>query len=190
MAHITTSAKMNGDDEQFYFQAGGYVLLRITRTPGVDSFSIMTATASEKVAHRPARKPRPKLEIFTKADGSTLRGKSKTDQAPSAKAPLAYPDTDRLIAAVASVIAIDETDMEEDHCGRPYVKIRGVTSAMAVRDFGNQIARILGLETRNVPWSFEEIQTVHEEFSVSGTGEDVYLNKDMNVNSFGDVVEP
>lgn len=151
MAHMSTSTKMRGSDEQFYFRAGGYALLCITRMAGSDSFSVMTVTASESDTHQLIRKPRPKLEIFAKADRASSLDRSKRSGAAQQMSAKVYPDTERLISAVASVIAIDASDMDEDQWGRRYVKLHGITSALAVRDFGNQIAGILGLEACTDP---------------------------------------
>jgi|Cruoilmetagenom7_1024161.scaffolds.fasta_scaffold00298_34 hypothetical protein len=190
MAQMSTSTKMRDNDEQFYFHAGGYVLLCITRMAGSDNYSVMTATASENDAYRPIRKPRPKLEISDKADGVPSLERLKRSDTAQQMSPKVYPDTGKLISAVASVIAIDASDMEVDQWGRPYVKLHGITSALAVRDFGNRIAGILGLEVCTDPWGYEGMQAIDEENSISGTGEDVFLNRDMSVSNLGDVAKP
>ncbi len=187
MGHIASTDKLPGSDEQFYYQAGGYVLLRITRSKGENSFSILTATASENHPFTPPSPRRRGGVIFTNADGTPFRPKKIKDPKQAPVHPRAYPDVDKLIKTFGGIVSVDEQDLHEDRWGRPFVALRGIANAAHIRSLGNDLAAALGLEPSVEPWLYEEKQAIYEEFSVSDTGEDQYLGDGVSISAFGDL---
>lgn len=187
MAMIASSEKLPGGPEQFYFMAGGYVLLRIARDGGREEFSVMTATADESRPYVPAT-PRPERpSLFRDADGNPLTKRSPPKPRQEAVHPRAYPDLDKLVEAAREVPALAAGEERRDSWGRPYIVGRGHVSAWKVRSIGNHLARSLGLEEYEEPWAYEEMQDLHDELSVGENGEDAYLFDGMTISSFGDL---
>lgn len=190
MAVIASSQKLPEDPEQFYFMSGGFVLLRIARDGGERQFSVMTATAGEA---RPYTPPRPRPQ---RPEGPIFLGKppenhqpDKEQPAPAPKPiqPKPYPDLRKLVEVARTVPGLAGGEERTDGWGRPYIVVRGRQSAAQVRSMGNDLARALGLETYDEMWSYEELQAIHEEFSIGENGEDAYLHDGMSISSFGDL---
>lgn len=187
MAMIASSRKLPGDPEQFYFMAGGYVLLRIARDGGERSFSVMTATADEAQPYVPPA-PRPEHpSIFRDADGNPFPRKRPGKPQQGAVHPRAYPDLGKLVEAARQVPGLAGGEECRDGWQRPYIVARNHQSASRVRSMGNDLARALGLETYDEPWSYEEMQDLYDELSVSDDGEDTYLGDGVSISSFGDM---
>lgn len=185
MAHIASTDKLPTDADQFYFQSGGYVLLRIVRDG--DEFSVLTATASEDRPYRPAH-PRPQVSkpIFTDPDGTPFR--PKQDREPPAVHPKAYPDKERLIEAAEKTLHLGQVEPRADQWGRPYLAYHGITDAASIRRAGNRLAEELGFEIDPRPWAAEEMQSIYEEFSIDDSGDDVYLGDGVSISSSGKLV--
>ena len=100
LAHVDSTDKLPDGPEQFYYQAGGYVLLRIVRDG--DTFAVMTATASEERPYKPYvfEPPSDRPPLFANPDGSPA---FPAGPAPEPLHPRVFPDTDRLLAAAAPV---------------------------------------------------------------------------------------
>lgn len=164
MAMIAKSEKLPGGPEQFYFMAGGYVLLRIARDGGERQFSVMTATADEAKPYiPPVERPEPKA-IFGVTGDSPSRGKARSKPRQEAVHPKAYPDLAKLIEAARQVPGLGGGVEGKDKWHRPYLVARGHQDAARVRSLGNDLARALGLETYDEQWVYEELQAIHEEF--------------------------
>jgi len=184
MAHIASTDKLPTDAEQFYFQSGGYVLLRIVRDG--DKFSVLTATASEDHPYRPAQPRKPTRSIFTNPDGTPF--KPKQDREPPAVHPKAYPDRERLIAAAEKCLHLGKAEPREDQWARPYLAYHGISSAASIRSAGNRLAEELGFEIDPRPWAAEEMQSIYEELAIDDSGDDVYLGDGMSISSSGKLV--
>lgn len=162
MAQIASAKKMSGNEEQFYFQAGGYVLLRITKTPGELGYSVMTVTTASSTA---AARKAPQLHAPEMVVGGEMASLVKIDSVEHGNPTheRAYPDADKLIAAVSSLITVEEKDLRRDPAGRRFIILSGITSPATVRAFGNDIADVLGLEKSVEPWVSSGLQTTSKD---------------------------
>jgi len=162
MPQTASAKKISGNDEHFYFQAGGYVLLRITKTPGEFGYSVMTVTTASSTA---AACKAPHLyapEIVVGGEAASLMNIDSVEHC-NPTHERAYPDADKLISAVSSLITVEENDLRRDPAGRRFIILSGITSPATVRAFGNDIADVLCLEKSVEPWVYSEPQTTSED---------------------------
>jgi hypothetical protein len=182
LAHIDSTDKLPDGPEQFYYQAGGYVLLRIVRDG--DTFAVMTATASEDRPYKPYvfEPPSDRSPLFPDGLPAFPAG-----PAPEPLHPRVFPDTDRLLAAAAPVLDLLARPVQAsyDRWERPYLVVRGITDAFRIRAAGNDLATVLGLETMKEPWEVEAFQSLYDELAIDDSGEDVYLEKGLTLSKSG-----
>jgi hypothetical protein len=193
MAHISFTEKLPTDARQYYMQAGGFVLLRFVKDS--ESFSVMTATASEDKPHAPGpEREHLRQVIFRRADGSPaipLKPKAPVPEAMLAKV---YPDAAALIgAAEVALQGIGSlVKHRKDQWGRRYVVVHDVSDPTEMRHAANRVAKALGLEAVDTPWIVEaadkEMRDIYEEFAIDDLGGDAFLNDGVWITKDGKLV--
>ncbi|MBU1255235.1 MAG: hypothetical protein KKE69_12740, partial [Alphaproteobacteria bacterium] len=124
MAQFIPTRKLNSDEPEFCFEAGGYALMRIVRY--AEDYAVMTATASEDISYLPYQSnyDRKGSSIFRKLDGSPLFPAKLPPKPLLAKA---FPDRDKLISVAEEALKFMRVPIENDtdKQGRRYVKVIG-----------------------------------------------------------------
>ena len=185
MAQFIPTKKLNSDEPEFCFEAGGYAPMRIVRYE--QDYAVMTATASEDVSYTPYQSAhdRKGSSIFRKLDGSPL-----FPAKPPPKPLLArrFPDRDRLISVAEEAVKFMRVAVENtvDKQGRRYVKVFGPFEDSDVRRACNRVASALGFETADQPWTAkEECQLLYEELHIDDSGDAVVLDGETTLSSDG-----
>jgi hypothetical protein len=185
MAQFIPTKKLNSDDPEFCFEAGGYALMRIVCHEG--NYALMTATASEDIFYTPYQSDHDRngSSIFRTLDDSPLFAPKPPPKPLLAKA---FPDADKLISAAEEALKNMRRPVENavDSWGRRYVKVFGPFEDSDVRRACNQVARTLGLETADQPWTGkEEGQLLYEDLRIDDSGNDVVLDGGTTLSADG-----
>lgn len=185
MAQFIPTKKLNSDEPEFCFEAGGYALLRIVCYE--ENYALMTATASEDISYTPYQSDHDRngSSIFRNMDGSPLFPPKPPPKPLLAKA---FPDRDKLISVAEEALKSMRVPVENtvDKWGRRYVKVFSPFKDSDVRHACNQVARALGLETADQPWTAkEEGQRLYEELRIDDSGDDVVLDGETTLSANG-----